>query len=58
MRTLKLIGERPPLQAGARVKVGRKEVGKIMRRAVWGALSNGEVKRWEAALIQPSHFPS
>jgi len=46
VRTLKLIGERSPLEKGEKVKVGRKEVGRIARRAVWGALSNGVVRRW------------
>jgi len=47
VRTLKLIGERWPLEAGERVKVGRGEVARIMRRAVWGAVSNGVVRSWE-----------
>jgi len=46
VRTLNLIGERSPLEKGERVKVGRKEVGSIMRRAVWGAVSNRAVGRW------------
>lgn len=46
MRTLKLIGERSPLDHGERVKVGRTEVGRIMRRAVWAAASNGAVRKW------------
>ena len=46
VRTLKLIGEKSALEKGERVKVGRKEVGKIMRRAALGAVSNGVVKRW------------
>ena len=46
VRTLKLIGERSPLENGERVKVGRKEVRRIMRRAIWGAVSNGAVRRW------------
>ena len=46
VRTLKLISERSPLEKTERVKVGRKEVARIMRRAVWGALSNGAVRRW------------
>jgi len=46
VRTLKMIGEKSPMEEGRRVKVGRKEVGKIMRRAVWGAVSNGAVRRW------------
>jgi farnesyl-diphosphate farnesyltransferase len=50
MRTLRLIGERSPLEKGERVKVGRKEVRRIMRRAVWAAMSNGAVTRWGEAL--------
>jgi farnesyl-diphosphate farnesyltransferase len=46
VRTLKLIGEKSPLEKQERVKVGRKEVTRIMRRAVWGAMSNGVVRRW------------
>lgn len=46
VRTLNLIAERSPLEERERVKVGRKEVGRIMRRAVWGAVSNGVVRRW------------
>jgi farnesyl-diphosphate farnesyltransferase len=46
VRTLKLIGERSPLEKRERVKVGRKEVARIMRRAVWGAVSNGVVRKW------------
>jgi len=50
VRTLKLIGENSPMQksdrGSERVKVSRKEVGRIMRRAVWGAVSNGAVRRW------------
>jgi len=46
VRTLKMIGERTPLEKGERVKVGRKEVGRIARRAVWAAMSNGVVRRW------------
>ena len=46
-RTLELMGERSPLEKGERVKVGRKEVGRIMRRAAWGAVSNAAVRRWE-----------
>jgi len=44
--TLRLIGEKSPLERGERIKVGRKQVARIMRRAVWGALSNGAVRRW------------
>jgi farnesyl-diphosphate farnesyltransferase len=44
-RTLKMIGERPPLENRERVKVGRQEVARIMRRAVWGAMSNAAVRR-------------
>jgi len=46
VRTLKMIGERSPLADRERVKVGRKEVGRIVRRAVWGAVSNGVIRRW------------
>jgi hypothetical protein len=46
IRTLKLIGEKSPLEQHDRVKVGRKEVARIMRHAVWGALSNGVVRKW------------
>jgi farnesyl-diphosphate farnesyltransferase len=46
VRTLKLIGERSPLERRERVKVGRKEVARMMRRAVWGAVSNGAVRSW------------
>ena len=38
VRTLKMIGERSPLENGERVKVGRKEVRRIIRRAAWGAV--------------------
>jgi farnesyl-diphosphate farnesyltransferase len=48
VRTLKLIGQRSPLEKGERVKVGRKEVARIMRRAVFGALSNRAVSKWSA----------
>jgi farnesyl-diphosphate farnesyltransferase len=44
VRTLKLIGEKSPLEQPERVKVGRKEVSRIMRRAVWGAVSNSGVR--------------
>jgi hypothetical protein len=46
VRTLKLMGERSPLERRERVKVGRKEVARMMRRAVWGAVSNGAVRNW------------
>ena len=46
VRTLKLMGERSPLEARERVKVGRKEVARMMRRAVWAAVSNGAVRNW------------
>jgi farnesyl-diphosphate farnesyltransferase len=46
VRTLKLMEERSPLDQQERVKVGRKEVAGIMRRAVWAAMSNGAVRRW------------
>jgi farnesyl-diphosphate farnesyltransferase len=46
VRTLKLMGERSPLEKRERVKVGRKEVARMMRRAVWGAVSNGAVRSW------------
>jgi len=49
VRTLELMSEESPLEEGERIKVGRKEVGRIMRHAVWGALSNGVVKRWSPA---------
>jgi len=48
VRTLRLIGERSPLEQTERVKVTRKEVARIMRRAVGGALSNGVVRAWAA----------
>jgi farnesyl-diphosphate farnesyltransferase len=48
VRTLKLIGEQSPLENAARVKVTRKEVARIMRRAVRGAVSNGVVRAWAA----------
>ena len=41
---------RQTLENAERVKVSRKEVGRIMRRAVGGALSNGLVRRWSAEL--------
>lgn len=46
VRTLKLLGEKSPLDQPDRVKVGRKEVGQIIRRAAWAALSNGIVRKW------------
>jgi len=46
VRTLKLISEKSPLDQRERVKVSRKEVARIMRRAVWGSMSNGVVRRW------------
>ena len=46
VRTLKLIGEKSPLEKGERVKVERKEVGQMARRAAWAALSNGVVRKW------------
>jgi len=46
VRTLKLIEERSPLEKGEKIKVGRKEVGRIARRAVWGAISNSAISRW------------
>jgi farnesyl-diphosphate farnesyltransferase len=46
VRTLKLIAEKSPLEKRERIKVGRKEVARIMRRAAWGAISNGVVRRW------------
>ena len=46
VRTLKMMGEKSPLDQPDRVKVGRKEVARIMRRAVWGALSNDVVRKW------------
>ena len=46
VRTLKLMGENSPLEKRERVKVGRKEVARMMRRAVWGAVSNGAVRNW------------
>jgi farnesyl-diphosphate farnesyltransferase len=48
VRTLKLIGEQSPLENATRVKVTRKEVTRIMRRAVCGAVSNGVVRAWAA----------
>jgi farnesyl-diphosphate farnesyltransferase len=48
VRTLKLIGEQSPLEHKERVKVTRKEVARIMRRAVGGAVSNGVVRAWAA----------
>jgi len=44
VRTLMLIGETSPLEAKERVKVGRPEVTRIMRRAVWAAISNAAVR--------------
>jgi len=38
VRTLEMIGERSPLETGQRVKVARKEMGGMVRRAVWGAV--------------------
>jgi len=46
VRTLKLIGDRSPLEKGERVKVDRKEVRRIMQRALWAALSNGAISNW------------
>jgi farnesyl-diphosphate farnesyltransferase len=46
VRTLKLLGEKSPLERPERVKVGRKEVARMMRRAVWGAVSNEAVRSW------------
>jgi farnesyl-diphosphate farnesyltransferase len=46
VRTLKLMAERSPLDQRERVKVGRKDVARILRRAVWGAVSNREVRSW------------
>ncbi len=46
VRTLKLMGEISPLDQRERVKVGRKEVVRMLRRAVWAAVSNREVRRW------------
>jgi farnesyl-diphosphate farnesyltransferase len=46
VRTLRLIGERSPLDNADRIKVGRSEVRRIMRRALWAATSNGAVKKW------------
>jgi farnesyl-diphosphate farnesyltransferase len=46
VRTLKLIGEKSPLERGERVKVDRKEVRRIMQRALWAALSNGAISSW------------
>jgi farnesyl-diphosphate farnesyltransferase len=46
VRTLKLIGETSPLEGKERVKVGRPEVARIMRRAIWAALSNAAVRSW------------
>jgi farnesyl-diphosphate farnesyltransferase len=48
VRTLKLIGEQSPLEQRERVKVTRKEVARIMRRALRGAVSNGVVRAWAA----------
>ena len=48
VRTLRLIGEQSPLEQKERVKVTRKEVAGIMRRAVGGAVSNGVVRAWAA----------
>ena len=48
VRTLKLMAERSPLEQRERIKVDRKEVGRIMRRALWGAMSNSAVKHWVA----------
>ena len=45
VRTLEMLGERSPLECAERVKVGRAAVRRIMRRAVWGALSNAAVDR-------------
>jgi farnesyl-diphosphate farnesyltransferase len=50
VRTLNLLREQSPLENAGRVKVSRKEVARIMRRAVWAALSNRAVGRLEAAL--------
>jgi farnesyl-diphosphate farnesyltransferase len=46
VRTLKLLGEKSPLDQPDRVKVGRKEVRQIIRRAAWAAFSNGAVRKW------------
>jgi farnesyl-diphosphate farnesyltransferase len=46
VRTLGLIAKSSPLEQRKRVKVSRKAVAKIMRQAVWGAMSNGAVRRW------------
>jgi farnesyl-diphosphate farnesyltransferase len=46
VRTLKLMGEKSPLDQPDRVKVGRKEVRQIIRRAAWAAFSNGVVRKW------------
>jgi len=50
LRTLVLIRERPPLENAERIKVGRDEVRRIMRRAIWAALANGAVRRWSVSL--------
>ncbi|HEX4086225.1 MAG TPA: phytoene/squalene synthase family protein [Chthoniobacteraceae bacterium] len=54
VRTLSLIGQRSPLEKGERIKVDRGEVRRMMRRAIWAALSNGSVERWSLALAQSS----
>ena len=46
VRTLKLIHEQSPLTEEARVKVGRPEVRRIARRALWAAVSNRAVRAW------------
>jgi hypothetical protein len=53
VRTLDLIAQRSPLENGERVKVGRKEVTRIARRALLAALSNRAVTKWATQQTLP-----
>jgi farnesyl-diphosphate farnesyltransferase len=46
LRTLALLEKTSPLRTPARIKVPRPEVRRIMRKAVWAALSNNFLRRW------------
>jgi len=50
VRTLQLIGDKSPLEKGERIKVDRREVRRIMQRALWAALSNGAISHWARAI--------
>jgi farnesyl-diphosphate farnesyltransferase len=46
LRTLELLSEQSPLEHTERVKVTRKEVTRIMRRAIRAAISNRALRAW------------